>query len=358
VSSHEGRPIPPRGQDRHFVHAALGGLGLCVAGLYMAVALPHFAPFGAPGGWDSRFMQYSLSGLDASADASRDSAYITDADADGLEKPGIVMTVGSAKKLSDLFATMGYRLNTVRDEPTDVPRVYLASFPRDLDNIASIDARKAMFIRTMLPLVLKANESILQDRGRLLALRARLNGGKPISTDDQAWLQEISHRYGLDQLDFDVLLKRVDVIPPSLALAQAAEESGWGTSRFAVEGNSPFGQYTFDSDEGMAPARRDDGKHHYIHSYDRLLDGVSSYMQNLNTHDAYRQFRRERAQMRSHGQEIDGMKLVPALLTYSERGQAYVDTIENLIQSNNLGPFDRARLRGGKVPSDLVLAGN
>lgn len=358
MSTHEGRPIPPRGQDRHFVHAALGGLGLCVAGLYMAVALPHFAPFATPGGWDSRFVQDSLSGLDASADVSRGSAYITEAGADGLEKPGIVMTVGSAKKLSDLFATMGYHLSTVREEPTDVPRVYLASFPRDLDNVVSVDARKAMFIRTMLPLILKANESILRNRGRLLALRARLDNSKPISADDQTWLQTISHRYGLDHLDFGVLLKRVDVIPPSLALAQAAEESGWGTSRFAVEGNAPFGQYTYDSDEGMTPERRDDGKRHYIHAYDRLLDGVASYMRNLNTHDAYRQFRRERAQMRAHGQEIDGMKLVPALLTYSERGQAYVDSIESLIRSNNLGPFDRARLRGGKLPSELVLAGN
>jgi Bax protein len=352
---HEDRPIPPRDQDRHFIHAALGGLGLCVAGLYMAVGLPLLAPFGGSGAWDPRFMEHALSGIGTPAgDGGRDAAYLADTGADGLEKPVLVMTVGSTKKLSDLFAYMGYHLDTVRDQPTSVPRVYLASFPRDLEAVPSIDARKAVFIRTMLPLVLKVNESILLDRGRLLALRSRVDASKPMTAEENAWLQDLSRRYGLDSPDFDLLLKRVDVIPPSIALAQAAEESGWGTSRFAREANAAFGQYTYDDENGLVPERREDGKRHLIRAYDHLLDGVRSYALNLNTHEAYRQFRRQRAEMRAHGQELDGLTLVPALLAYSEGGQAYVDTVETIIRANDLSPFDRARLRGGKVSNVLV----
>ncbi|MGB8274631.1 MAG: glucosaminidase domain-containing protein [Alphaproteobacteria bacterium] len=353
--THENLPIPPRGQDKHYIQAALGGLGLCVAGLYMAVALPHFAPFAGPESWDARFMDHALTTASGPAgDRARDSAYIEDRDEDGLDKPGLVMTVGSTKKLSDLFANMGYHLDTVREEQTLVPRVYLASLPRDLDDVPSLDARKAVFIRTMLPLVLKVNESILLERGRLLALRTRINLGKPIPPEDRAWLQELSTRYGLAEPDFGLLLRRVDIIPPSVAIAQAAEESGWGTSRFAREGNAPFGQYTFDDDNGMVPAHREDGKRHMIRAYDRLLDGVRSYAQNLNSHDAYRQFRIQRAEMRARGRELDGVSLVPALLAYSERGQAYVDTIQTIIRANDLAPFDRARLKGGKLSSFLV----
>jgi Bax protein len=175
-----------------------------------------------------------------------------------------------------------------------------------------------------------------------------------MTPEDNAWLQDLSRRYGLDAPDFDLLLKRVDIIPPSIALAQAAEESGWGTSRFALEGNAPFGQYTFDDGNGLIPERREDGKRHLIRTYEHLLDGVRSYAQNLNIHEAYRQFRRQRAEMRAHGQELDGVKLVPALLAYSERGQAYVETVETIIRANNLAPFDRARLKGGKVSNILV----
>lgn len=341
-----------RCEDQDFIYAALGGLTLCVAALYMAVALPRIAPMLAP-----KLLGVEQTGAAAWAPLpelnSGVEATVVATGPDGLEKPTQVMRITSAEKLADLFAGMDYTLDFGRDQ-VEVPRVFLASLPADFTSMSSTDARKELFIRTMLPLVLKVNEGILLDRGRLLALRSRAAAGRTPTAEEAAFLNDLAERYGLEKPDFDQLLLRVDVVPPSLALAQAAEESGWGTSRFARQGNAAFGQITFDEDEGLMPYGRDDGKRHLIRSYDHLLDGVRSYAHNLNTHDAYRDFRKLRAQLRSRGEPMDGAKLAGALVSYSERGEEYVDAITNIMHANNLEALDRAKLRGSHVPGLLA----
>ena len=340
-----------RRESKDFIYAALGGLTLSVAALYMAVALPKVAPIIAPAFLDMRLQALGpAAGWKPAEDLTVETRFEVPSDSK-LEKPTQVMRVGSTEKLASLFADMDYSLNSPASDQVEVPRVFLASLPSDLDSLSSTDTRKLLFVQTMLPLILKANETILLDRGQLLALRARTEAGRTPTAEDAAWLNDLADRYGADSTDFDKLLRRVDVIPPSLALAQAAEESGWGTSRFVRQGNAVFGQYTFSEELGLAPIDREDGKNHYIRSYDHLLDGVKSYMRNLNTHAAYKGFRKDRAQMRANGQRIDGYKLAGDLVSYSERGDEYVSTIQNLIRANSFEPLDKARLRGGKFAS-------
>jgi hypothetical protein len=230
-----------RGAVRTMPHArferwALVGLGLCVAGLYAGAALSPVAPvprLGAPDGG----MATAVEG-DARPASARNGVE--------LGKPAAVMTVGSTEKLSDMFSDLGYHLDRVRGRDDVVPRVFLASLPRDLKRARSVDTRKRVFLKALLPLVLKVNESILLERGRLLALRQRAEAGRELTPAARIWLEDLARRYGVETLDFDELLRRVDAIPPGLALAQGAEESGWGTSRFALEGNAPFGQWTFE----------------------------------------------------------------------------------------------------------------
>ena len=153
--------------------------------------------------------------------------------------------VASADHLSRTFARLGYDLESVVRKDQPVPRVFLASLPRDMKEIREIKTRKALFFKSILPLVLQVNEEILEDRKRLWGLRTAMRMGRQISAVDRLWLSVVRDRYRVKSDDIDELLRRVDVIPPSIALAQAAEESGWGTSRFVREGNAIFGQWTF-----------------------------------------------------------------------------------------------------------------
>ena len=343
-------------ESKDFIYAALGGLTLCVAALYMAVALPKVAPIIAPTFLDMRLQALGpAAGWKPAEDLTVETRFEVPSDS-RLEKPTQVMRVGSTEKLASLFADMDYSLDSHASDQVEVPRVFLASLPSDLDSLSSTDTRKLLFVQTMLPLILKANETILLDRGQLLALRARTESGRTPTAEDAAWLKDLAERYGAESTDYDKLLRRVDIIPPSLALAQAAEESGWGTSRFVRQGNAVFGQYTFSEELGLTPVDREDGKNHYIRSYDHLLDGVKSYMRNLNTHAAYKGFRKMRAGMRANGQRIDGLKLAGNLTSYSERGAEYVSTIQDLIRANSFEPLDKARLRGGKFASLISSA--
>lgn len=356
-NSPKSRVIRRKGrEDKDFIYAALGGLTLCVAALYMSVALPKVAPIIAPKFLDMRLAALGpAAGWKPAEDLTVETRFAVPSES-RLEKPTQVTRVGSTEKLETLFAGMDYSLNTAAYDQVEVPRVFLANMPWDLHTLSSTDTRKLLFVQTMLPLILKANETILLERGQLLALRARTEAGRTPTAEEASWLNDLAERYGAESTDFDKLLRRVDIIPPSLALAQAAEESGWGTSRFVQQGNAVFGQYTFSEELGLIPVQREDGKTHYIRSYDHLLDGVRSYARNLNTHAAYLGFRKERANMRVGGQEIDGYKLAAKLASYSERGQEYVTTIRDLIQANSFEPLDRARLRGGKF-ANLISTG-
>lgn len=243
------------------------------------------------------------------------------------------------------FKVVGYDLDAVLKGQDDVPRVILASLPGDLSHIRETDVRKAMFFKTVLPMVLQVNEQILEDRQRLRDISAANRSGRPLEAVDRLWLAVMAEQYGTRRGDVDVLLKRHDVVPPSLALAQAATESAWGTSRFVKEGNAIFGQYTFADDrDGLVPSARLDGKTHRIKAFDSLYDSVASYVTNLNNHDAYEEFRSMRAEMRARGQNLDGKRLATTLHRYSERGAAYVSDLHVIMSGNNLTMLDNARL--------------
>lgn len=263
----------------------------------------------------------------------------------------LILQVGSAADLAAKFDALDYTFEAVREANVLVPRVFLASFPADLDEVESVEDRKHLFLNTMLPLILQVNEEVMHDRWRLLALRDRTGAGDALSGDELAWLTQLAERYRMDEVDLDGLLMRVDAVPPSMALAQSAVESGWGTSRFAIEGNAVFGQITF-GDTGIVPHNRKPGETYMFAAFDRLLDGVRSYVHNLNTHAAYRDFRRMRATQREQGERLSGSKLLGGLLRYSELGQAYVDYVRGVIRTNDLHLIDRARLA---VPGTTVL---
>lgn len=240
-------------------------------------------------------------------------------------------------RLDAAFARMGYRLDKVA-QGAAVPPVFLPAVPGDLAEVAEVEAKKRVFLRVMLPLVLVVNEGIAADRRRLEAMVAGREGR------DEAWLAGLAERYRTDP-DPRRLLTRVDLVPPSLALAQAAEESGWGTSRFVREANNLFGHVGGD----VAPEGDPDGPR--MASFASLHESVRAYVDNLNAHPAYETFRRARAAGRAKGHLPDGHSLAGALVAYSERGHAYVDTIRAIIRGNSLLRFDRAKLGGGGIAS-------
>jgi Bax protein len=261
-----------------------------------------------------------------------------------LLKPKEIAFVPSVVKLRQLFVRIDYDLDSVRSGDRMVPPLYLASVPRGMRNIEQPAERKQVFLRMMLPLVLKANEGVRAERNRLLRMKRAQDKGVGISDDDRVYLKHMAKRYGVRKPRIDLLLARVDVLPVSIALAQSAIESGWGTSRFVLEGNAPFGQWTTASFKGLVPKDRTGGETHKIRAFDDLYDSVRSYIHNLNTHRAYRRFRAIRETMRASGARLDSLTLISSLKSYSAKGDDYVKLLKNVIVVNQLEPLDRARL--------------
>lgn len=252
--------------------------------------------------------------------------------------------LASAEALALYFDRLDFNLESIRSGDGLVPRRYLASLPPDLDELASPGDRKQLFIKALLPVVLRVNEEIMADRALLAELRRGLKAGAALSFTDSVWLYEQLVRYDVGDDDLAELARRMDIIPPSLALAQAAEESGWGTSRFAREGNALFGQYTGATGRGLAPLSQLSEVRYRIQSYDSLVETVRSYALNLNLHPAYREFRDMRADLRGKGQPLNGYLLAGELKRYSERGKAYVRTLRVIMRDNDLRQFDGVRL--------------
>jgi uncharacterized FlgJ-related protein len=266
----------------------------------------------------------------------------------------------SYKELLTLFEELGYTETAWDLGLRDVNRVYLSNMPSRWRGKSSkevqVRLKKELFFRVLAPLILRSNELIMQDRERLMSF---VDG----ADKDKDWVAELAVRYRIiDSIESEVgseqlkeLINRVDIIPPSLAMAQTAEESGWGTSRFADQGNAMFGQWAW-GDKAIKPKQQRAGKGNYgIAAFDSPQDSVSGYMMNINTHRAYAPLRDKRAQMRSKGQAPTGVALAPTLLNYSERGQHYVDTLNSIMSYNKLDEIDEARLVGPVIL--LVPAG-
>jgi len=250
-----------------------------------------------------------------------------------------------------LYERLGFRPQKVRADNAAVPRRFLAALPRNLKEVPRVQDRKPLFIATILPLILRVNERVAQDRQRLLRLEKRLKQGDELTLKQREWLLHLAAEYKLDPvesvdaLDLARLRRRVGVIPPSLAIAQAAIESAWGTSRFAKQGNAIFGQWTWDpADKGIVPKRRPEGRSYRVRAFDFLIDSVRGYVHNLNTAPAYRELRRIRAQLRQRGQPLSGTALAGGLIRYSERGAPYIADLRSIIRANSLDEFDEAEL--------------
>lgn len=251
----------------------------------------------------------------------------------------------SVVHLEKSFEKIGYDLEQIRIGNQPVPRLFVSALPRDMDSIKQIDTRKALFFRSILPLVLQVNEELEQKRKRLWSIKFAKSIGAPVSALDRLWLEALADEYKVPEANLELLLTRVDTLPTSLVLAQAAEESGWGTSRFVREGNALFGQWTFDNDDhGIVPQSREDGKTHRIKAFPSLIEGLREYVHNLNTHRAYSGLRKVRAAMRRRGLPLNGAELATTLDKYSERGYDYVASLQGLISANDLAVFDQVRL--------------
>jgi len=251
----------------------------------------------------------------------------------------------------------------------EVPRIYLTNIPpRWRDRVAdevSVQAKKRIFFRTLAPLVLRANELILADRTRLAGLAKAVAAGRDLDSGDRRWLGEIAARYrvigdagklpdadGLGAV-CDELLVRVDAVPLSLVLAQGAEESGWGTSRFAAEGNALFGQWTWGGDGIKPQGQRAELGDHRIAAFETPLKSVMAYLLNLNSHPAYAALRARRTELRRGGGRVTGRELAKTLTSYSERGQAYVESLHALMTANRLDAADDAHL--GDTPTIYLV---
>lgn len=273
----------------------------------------------------------------------------------------------SPEQLEELAKSLNYTPESWQAGVREVPRLYITKIPsrwrdKNSDGMPVVE-KKGAFFRVLGPLVLHANELIQADRQQLESIVASLRSGESISPREEAFIRETAVAYKLaegkgdvditDQSLQDQLIRRVDTLPPSLVLAQGAEESGWATSRFAVEGNALFGMWTW-GEEGITPQQqRSEHGDHKIASYKTPMESVIAYMRNLNTHRSYESLRARRAELRSAGAKVAGWELAETLTKYSERGQEYVDSLHALMKINKLMSTDDAYLDDG--PTILLI---
>ena len=237
-----------------------------------------------------------------------------------------------------LFKDVDYDLDKVRNEKLVKP-IYFTQFPRDLNNLQSVQLKKETFIKIVLPLIVAENAKILDDKRKLKILSE-----KKFTTDlEKQWLRQKLLEYKVKKGDLEELMIRMDMIPVSIALAQAAKESGWGTSRFALEGNAIFGQWTWDG-QGIAPLNRDGDKNHKILKFPILRASVKAYKNNLNTHKSYSKFRLKRKLLREKNKNITGLALTDTLKNYAQTGSEYTKILNQIITQNNLSDFEPVKL--------------
>jgi Bax protein len=251
----------------------------------------------------------------------------------------------SAATIQELFKSTNYNLDDVRKNKLVKP-VSLTLLPEEIIKIENSTKRKNLFIQIILPLIIKENNHIKSDRNKLFNI---LNKNKN-TRGEKNWLNAKFKQYGVINKDLSTLKIRMDEVPVSMAIAQAAKETGWGTSRFAQEGNALFGQWTW-SGEGIKPSEADDNSTHKVMKFKILQASVKAYQRNLNTHPTYKDFRSTRAELRDENKKLDGLILAEHLDKYAETGKEYVKILQQIIRQNNLEDFDDAKL----LPSSIDL---
>ena len=251
-----------------------------------------------------------------------------------------------ARTVISLFEEENYNLKDIRDGKAVEP-IFLSKLPTGIDKIDNITDRKKLFIKVILPLIIYENNQIDEDRDFLNQILREKN----ITPEESQWLDKKFTEYKVSNKNIEELKVKMDIIPPSIALAQAAYESGWGTSRFAMEGNSLFGVRTWQKGKGMVPLERDEQSNFEVKSFKIIRASISAYKKNLNTHASYKEFREARAEQRNKKNKISGLELAKFLDKYSEIGYEYADRLQKIIQQNSLTDFDDSILSRKKKPN-------
>ena len=244
----------------------------------------------------------------------------------------------SAATIEQLFKDTNYTLKDVRKNKFVKP-INLDLLPNEMKMIENIKQKKNLFIQIVLPLILKENTQIRLDRKKLFVILNKSNN----SEAEKKWLNIKFKQYGVKSKDLFTLKIRMDEVPISLAIAQAAKETGWGTSRFALEGNALFGQWTF-SGEGLKPLAIDGDKTHKVMKFQILQASIRAYQRNLNTHSSYKKFRKLRALARENNEKLDSLILADSLDKYAATGKEYTEILKKIIKQNALKDFDDAKL--------------
>ena len=245
----------------------------------------------------------------------------------------------SASTIEQLFEDTKYNLKSVKETKLVNIGNSIDHLPNEMKKIENVNKRKNLFIQIVLPLIIEENTKIRFDRKKLFAILNKNNNSK----SDKDWLLKKFKQYGVKKNDLSTLKIRMDEIPVSLAIAQAAKETGWGTSRFAQEGNALFGQWTW-SGEGIKPAAADSDSKHKVAKFKVLIASVKAYQRNLNTHSGYKEFRRERAIQRDNDGKLNSLELVKFLDKYAETGVEYTKILKKIIQQNSLTEFDDVKI--------------
>ena len=264
-------------------------------------------------------------------------------------KPDIEDVSLDTKITLNLFEDLKYDLKGIRSGALVKP-IYLSKLPKDLKKLKSTQKKKDTFIKIVMPLILDENNKISENRKKLFKILGKQNN----SRGERVWLKRRFEDYGIKNEDVTALKIKMDVIPVSIAIAQAAKESGWGTSRFALEGNAMFGQWTWGK-KGISPLKREKNKDHKILKFPILRSSVKAYINNLNTHNGYREFREKRAELRRKNKKISGVVLVQYLHNYAATKSEYTKVLKKIIEQNQLTDFDNAVLMHSKQSSSLTL---
>tara|TARA_Y100000768_G_scaffold381815_1_gene361086 strand:+ start:175 stop:1257 length:1083 start_codon:yes stop_codon:yes gene_type:complete len=254
-----------------------------------------------------------------------------------------------ASTIKQLFEDTNYRLDDVRKSKLVKP-IALTLLPAEIKMIENVKKRKEFFIQIILPLILEENKKINLDRKRLFSIINKSNN----SSSEKKWLDRKYKQYGIPSKDLSELKIRMDIIPVSLAIAQAAKETGWGTSRFAQQGNALFGQWTW-SGEGLKPKEAEKNEGHKVMKFNILQASVRAYQRNINTHSSYQDFRLARAKLRDSDEPLDSMILSSYLDKYAETGNQYVKVLQKIILQNNLKDFDDAKLLPSSIELDSLI---
>ena len=285
-----------------------------------------------------------LENQDAKLDSDLDEKYLFDDIFEFDDLPSDTVRL-SAVTIQELFKSTDYNLKDIRKNKLVKP-ISLTLLPNEIKKIENSQKRKDLFIQIILPLIIKENNYIKSDRMKLFRI---LNKSKNTKLEKK-WLANKFKQYGVVNNDLSTLKIRMDEVPISMTIAQAAKETGWGTSRFAQEGNALFGQWTW-SGKGLRPKGADSDSTHKVMKFKVLQASVKAYQRNLNTHSSYKAFRSARAELRDEGKKLDSLILSNYLDKYAETGKEYVKILQKIIKQNDLTDFDDAKL----LPSSIEL---